>query len=208
MIDLQTLSLFCGAIMLLLITPGPNMAFVMSHGFTYGWRGGLAVALGIGAADVVLTILTAAGVTGLVAAWPPSFDIIRYVGAIYLLWMAWKALQGGTLGENIIAHKVSLSTVFARAVLNSLLNPKALLFFLVFLPQFVTPGKGMIAQQLIVLGLVLTLIALIFHAALGAFGSTLSRWFAGKKRLGKLQPKVLASVLTLMAVRLMVMSRP
>jgi threonine/homoserine/homoserine lactone efflux protein len=192
MIDLQTLSLFCGAIMLLLITPGPNMAFVMSHGFTYGWRGGLAVALGIGAADVVLTILTAAGVTGLVAAWPPSFDIIRYVGAIYLLWMAWKALQGGTLGENIIAHKVSLSTVFARAMLNSLLNPKALLFFLVFLPQFVTPGKGMI----------------IFHAALGAFGSTLSRWFAGKKRLGKLQPKVLASVLTLMAVRLMVMSRP
>ncbi|MCQ3030454.1 LysE family translocator [Pseudomonas syringae] len=208
MIDLQTLSLFCGAVMLLLITPGPNMAFVMSHGFTYGWRGGLAVSLGIGAADIVLTILTATGVTGLVAAWPPSFDIIRYVGAVYLLWMAWKALQGGKPGKNVIDNKVSLRTVFVRSMLNSLLNPKALLFFIVFLPQFVTPSNGMIAQQLIVLGLVLTVIAFVFHAVLGAFGSTINRWFAGKERLGKLQHRVLAAVLTLMAVRLMVMSRP
>ncbi|WP_122664316.1 LysE family translocator [Pseudomonas viridiflava] len=208
MIDLQTLSLFCGAVMLLLITPGPNMAFVMSHGFTYGWRGGLAVALGISAADAVLTVLTATGVTGLVAAWPPSFDIIRYVGAVYLLWMAWKALQGGKLGESHIDNQVSLRTVFVRAMLNSLLNPKALLFFIVFLPQFVTPSKGMIAEQLILLGLVLTAIAFVFHAALGAFGGTIKRWFAGKKRLGRLQPRLLASVLALMAVRLMVMSRP
>lgn len=208
MIDLQTLSLFCGAVMLLLISPGPNMAFVMSHGFTYGWRGGLAVALGISAADAVLTILTATGVTGLVAAWPPSFDIIRYVGAVYLLWMAWKALQGGKLSTSVIEQKVSLRTVFVRATLNSLLNPKGLLFFIVFLPQFVTPSAGTIAQQLIVLGLVLTLIAFVFHAALGAFGGAISRWFAGKSSLGKLQSRVLASVLTLMAVRLMLMSRP
>lgn len=208
MIDLQTLSLFCGAVMLLLITPGPNMAFVMSHGFTYGWRGGLAVALGISAADIVLTVLTATGVTGLVAAWPPSFDIIRYVGAVYLLWMAWKALQGGKLGESHIDNQVSLRTVFIRAMLNSLLNPKALLFFIVFLPQFVTPSTGMIAEQLILLGLVLTVIAFVFHAVLGAFGGTINRWFAGKERLGRLQPRLLASVLTLMAVRLMVMSRP
>lgn len=208
MIDLQTLLLLCGAVMLLLFTPGPNMAFVMSHGFTYGWRGGLAVALGIGAADILLTILTATGVTGLVAAWPPSFDIIRYLGAVYLLWMAWKALQVSKLGKSVIDNKVSLRAVFVRATLNSLLNPKALLFFIVFLPQFVAPAKGEIAQQLIVLGLVLTLIALVFHAVLGACGGTLSRWFAGKQGVGKLQSRLLAGVLTLMAVRLMVMSRP
>lgn len=82
--DLQTLFLYSAAVMLLLVTPGPNMAFVMSHGFSYGWRGGLAVALDISAADIILTILTATGVTGLAAAWPPSFDIIRYVPAAAL----------------------------------------------------------------------------------------------------------------------------
>lgn len=208
MLDLSTLTLFCGAVLLLLVTPGPNMAFVMSHGFSYGWRGGLAVALGISAADVVLTILTATGVTGLVAAWPPSFDIIRYLGAIYLLWMAWKALQTSKPGSSVIDPQVSMRGIFVRAMLNSLLNPKGLLFFIVFLPQFVDPAKGMIAQQLIVLGLVLTLLAFIFHTVLGACGGTLSRWFAGRTRLARLQPRILASVLTLMAVRLMVMSKP
>ena len=208
MLDLSTLTLFCGAVLLLLVTPGPNMAFVMSHGFSYGWRGGLAVALGISAADAVLTILTATGVTGLVAAWPPSFDIIRYLGAIYLLWMAWKALQTGKPGSSVIDPQVSMRGIFVRAMLNSLLNPKGLLFFIVFLPQFVDPAKGMIAQQLIVLGLVLTLLAFIFHTVLGVCGGTLSRWFSGRTRLARLQPRILASVLTLMAVRLMVMSKP
>ena len=73
---------------------------------------------------------------------------------------------------------------------------------------FVAPSEGTIARQLIVLGLVLTVLAFIYHAALGALGSTIRRWFAGKERWGRLQHRVLASVLTLMAVRLLVMSRP
>lgn len=93
MIETSTLLIFAGAVMALLLSPGPNMAFVMAHGMTYGLGGGAAAALGIGLADLILTVLTATGVTAVVTAWPPSFDLIRYAGAAYLLWMAYKAMH-------------------------------------------------------------------------------------------------------------------
>lgn len=208
MIDSATLLVFAAAVLLLLLSPGPNMAFVVTHGVTYGWSGGAVSALGIGVADLVLTILTATGITAVVNSWPPAFDLIRYAGAAYLLWMACKALrQPGTLGLATASH-ASLKTVFAGAMLNSLLNPKALLFFMVFLPQFVVPGKGMVTQQLLLLGGVLTLISLVFHTALGSLGGSVRRLLAQNGRFARWQPLVLATVLILLAVRLVVMTRP
>ena len=208
MIDLSTLLVFSGAVVLLLLSPGPNMAFVISHGVSYGWRGGVASSLGICVADLLLTALTATGVTALVASWPPSFDVIRYAGVIYLLWLVFKTLQKSPGLEAAQVKRVRLGRVFAQAMLNSLLNPKALLFFLVFLPQFVRPESGSIAVQLLVLGGVLTLIAGVFHALLGVFGGALSRFFAGNAQSARLQKWGLASVLMLLAARLALMSRP
>ncbi|CAK9888769.1 LysE family translocator [Pseudomonas fluorescens] len=207
MLDMQTLLIFSAAVTLLLLSPGPNMAFVISHGVSMGWRGGLAAALGISLADLLLTALTASGVTALIAAWPPSFDIIRYCGAVYLLWMAFKLLQPRKAGMGEGRRETSLAAVLLAAMLNSLLNPKALLFFIVFLPQFVVPAKGAVAQQLL-LGLVLSMIALVFHVLLGACGGVLSRRFCGKGRMARLQPRLLASVLALLALRLVLMQRP
>ena len=208
MIDLATLAVFSGAVLLLLLSPGPNMAFVVSHGVTHGWRGGMASALGIGVADVLLTALTATGVTALVASWPPSFDVIRYAGVVYLLWLVFKTLQKRPVPNAGHIDRVPLGRVFLQAMLNSLLNPKALLFFVVFLPQFVRPEAGDIAVQLMVLGGVLTVIAAVFHGLLGIFGGALSRFFARRSQGAWLQKWGLASVLTVLAVRLAVMSRP
>ena len=155
MISLVTLGVFSGAVLLLLLSPGPNMAFVISQGVAHGWRGGIAAALGIGVADLLLTALTAMGVTAVVASWPPAFDLIRCAGVIYLLWLVFKTLQKRpSLGAAHVGS-VALSRVFLQAMFNSLLNPKALLFFMVFLPQFVRPEAGPIALQLLVLGGVL-----------------------------------------------------
>jgi threonine/homoserine/homoserine lactone efflux protein len=208
MIDLATLAVFSGAVLLLLLSPGPNMAFVISHGVSYGWRGGVASSLGICVADVLLTALTASGVTALVASWPPAFDLIRYVGVIYLLWLVFKTLQKNTGLDMAQVRRVRLRHVFVQAMLNSLLNPKALLFFMVFLPQFVRPEAGSIAMQLWVLGGVLTLIAGVFHALLGIFGGAISRAFAGSRHSARLQKWGLATVLMLLAARLAFMSRP
>ncbi len=207
--DLSTLSIFLGAVLLLLLSPGPNMAFVISHGAAYGWRGGVASGLGIGAADIGLTLLTATGVTAVVASWPPAFDLLRYAGVAYLLWLAWKALAGNGALNLVDAVRVPLSTVFVRALYNSLLNPKALLFFMVFLPQFVRPDHGSIALQLVVLGLLLTLVSGIFHTSLGIFGALLARSFSGTTaRFARLQSWLLAAVLLALALRLALLVRP
>lgn len=208
MIELTTLSIFSVAVMALLLSPGPNMAFVMAHGATHGLGGGAAAALGIGLADLILTALTATGITAAVTAWPASFDVIRYAGAAYLLWLAYKALcRPGSFGATMKAQ-TSLRLVFGRAALNSLLNPKALLFFMVFLPQFVDPGKGPVAGQLIVLGCILTMISTVFHALLGAFGGSVHRFLARYSGAARVQSRGLAVVLLLLALRLIAMSRP
>lgn len=208
MIELGTISLFVAAVMVLLMSPGPNMAFVIAHGVAHGWRGGVAAALGIGAADVVLTAVTVAGITPVIAQWPPAFDLIRFAGAIYLLWLAAKALQLPSELAMQTATQRSLSSVALRAMLNSLLNPKALLFFMVFLPQFVDPGHGMVAQQLLLLGGTLTIVSVTFHAALGSAGATVAKLMAGKGNAGRWPARGVALVMLLLAIRLMVMQEP
>lgn len=207
MIELSTLAVFAGAVMVLLLSPGPNMAFVMAHGAAYGPRGGTAAALGIGLADLLLTLLTATGITAAAVAWPPSFDLIRYAGAAYLLWLAYKAMRphGGPGGA--VQKQTSLARVFARATLNSLLNPKALLFFMVFLPQFADPGKGAVSQQLLLLGCVLAVIGVAFHALLGAAGNLAGRTLSDSPIARWIQSYGLAAVFVLLALRLVVMSQ-
>jgi threonine/homoserine/homoserine lactone efflux protein len=209
MISAATLILFFAACLALLLSPGPNMAFVVSHGAAHGPRAGLAAALGIGLADLVYTALTAAGLAAAVAAWPPAFDLIRYAGAVYLLWLAYRTLRlsaqaqpGG--GAATAGHAGGLR-ICARSALNSLLNPKPMLFYMVFLPQFVEPARGHAAWQIVVLGCVLTATSVVFHALLGVLsGSTRKLLGAGA---GKLGSRTLAAVFALLALRLALLSR-
>lgn len=208
MLEPTTLLLFTGAVLLLLMSPGPNMAFVIAHGARYGWRGGVAAALGIGAADLVLTALTAAGLTAAIAQWPPSFDLIRWAGVLYLLWMAYKAIRVRAELPTHAHLQASVRSVCIRAMLSSLLNPKALLFFMVFLPQFVVPGSASITRQIVLLGVVLTLIAIIFHIALGMLGGAIRRLASRNGDAMQWQSRGLAIVLVLLAIRLALTSTP
>ena len=208
MIGLMTLFLFSVAVLTLLLSPGPNMAFVLSHGVACGRRGGLAAAGGIALADVLLTVLTATGITAAVAAWPPSFDVLRYLGAAYLLWLAYIALRSDGA---MVLNQATLPTsgkVFRMAMLNCLLNPKALLFFMVFLPQFVNPQAGSISLQITLLGLWLTLIAFVFHVTLGTFAGQIGQLLERHPSAAAAQRWVLASVLGALALRLLLIERP
>lgn len=206
MISAATLTLFLAACLALLLSPGPNMAFVVSHGAAHGPRAGLAAALGIGLADLVYTALTAAGLAAAVAAWPPAFDVIRYAGAVYLLWLAYK-----TLRLSVRAQPGSAPTghngwrICARSALNCLLNPKAILFYMVFLPQFVEPARGRAAWQIVVLGCLLTATSLVFHSLLGVLSGSTRKLLDA--RAGKLGSRALAAVFALLALRLALLSR-
>ncbi|MEN5315556.1 LysE family translocator [Pseudomonas koreensis] len=206
--DVSNLYLFIVAALLLLIVPGPNMALVTSHGVAYGWRAGLAAALGITLADVLMTLMVSAGLGALVMSWAPAFDLLRWAGACYLLWLAWQALRSAPADSDAQPVQASLRKVFAQATLNSLLNPKALLFFMVFLPQFVSVDAGSVTSQLMFLGLLLALIALVFHALLGLCAGRLhGRMHNGivSRRLGAY---TVAVVMTALAARLLLLNRP
>ena len=175
-IDSATWWLFVGAVLVLLVSPGPNMVFILSHGIAFGARGGIAAAAGIGCADLMMTLLTATGVTAMVAAWPASFDVLRYAGTAYLLYIAFKAIQPKPHGHaRSTPLEPSTLKVFVKAIGGSLINPKPMLFFVVFLPQFVNPQHGAVTSQLAVLGLTLALLAFAFHATLGLFAGHVAR---------------------------------
>ena len=208
MIGLATLSLFLLAVLALFLSPGPNMAFVLSHGVAHGPRGGFAAALGISAADLVHTLFAATGVTALVAAWPPSFDVLRYAGALYLVWLAVQALRSGGLRMGAPAQPAGFGRIVRMALLNNLVNPKALLFFMVFLPQFVDPARGSVPLQLVQLGAVLSMAALAFNTALGACSGQVGRWLQRRPGAARFQSGLLATVMLGLAVRLLFLDRP
>jgi threonine/homoserine/homoserine lactone efflux protein len=207
MIELGTLSLFLVAVLALFLSPGPNMAFVLSHGVALGPRAGFAAGLGIAAADLVHTLCAATGVTALVAAWPPSFDLLRYAGALYLLWLAWQALRSGGASAPARAERAGFAQVLRRAWVNNLVNPKALLFFMVFLPQFVDPARG-VPAQLAVLGVTLSLAGLAFNTALGACSGMIGHWLQRRRGAAGFQRGLLATVMIGLALRLLLIDRP
>ena len=201
--SLQTLLLFVLATLGLLLSPGPNMALVVSQGLAYGPRGGIAVALGIVVADLVLTLLVVAGVAAMLAAWPNSFDVLRFAGAAYLMWLARQAVRRRRGGSLPVAEPRSTRSIVQLSVLTSLLNPKALIFFLLFLPQFVDPNRGQVGLQLTVLGLVLTATAFVFHAGLGILSAKARRLASGQSTSTVWLDRLQAAVFLGIAFRLL-----
>jgi threonine/homoserine/homoserine lactone efflux protein len=173
MISPQTFLLFLGAVMILLITPGPNMAFVLTSGAAYGWRGGVAAAVGIGVVDLVFTLICAFGLAGLLSAYPDMFDAIRWAGAAYLIYLAVTCIRtaGQASKPSTAQAEPSRWAIFLRGLASNIANPKAILFFLVFIPQFIDPGSGPVFAQFVLLGAALAVIGTVFHGSLGAIGA-------------------------------------
>jgi threonine/homoserine/homoserine lactone efflux protein len=169
----ETFLLFLGAVMILMITPGPNMAFVLTSGAAYGWRGGVAAALGIGVVDLVFTLVCAFGLAGLLSAYPAAFDAIRWAGAAYLIYLAFNCIRTArqVSKAGVAEAEPSRWAIFVRGIASNIANPKAILFFLVFIPQFIDPSQGPVFAQFVALGLALAVVGTLFHGSLGAIGA-------------------------------------
>jgi threonine/homoserine/homoserine lactone efflux protein len=207
MITLTTLCTFLLAVLTLFASPGPNMAFVLSHALAHGPRGGLAAAVGIGVADLVLTAASCAGITAVVASWPPSFDLIRFGGAAYLMWLAYCAVRAPGKAVLLGAQSGDMFRIARMAMLNCLLNPKALLFFIVFLPQFVDTSRADVPQQLALLGMILSLFSVVFNTVLSVFSGQIGAIIKRRRGEGNAQGWLLAGVFSALAVRLLLLQR-
>lgn len=140
MFGTHDLLLFVVAGLLLNVTPGPDMLYVMGRSATQGWRAGLAAALGIGAGCFVHILAGAVGLSALLAASATAFTVLKIVGAIYLCYVGVSLLRSSkasALANDVQLAPARLSAVFMQGFLTNALNPKVALFFLAFVPQFI-----------------------------------------------------------------------
>ncbi|WP_375450853.1 LysE family translocator [uncultured Devosia sp.] len=152
--DLPVILAFALAAFVLAITPGPDMALQMSRTINYGRAHGFATAAGAMTGIVVHTTLVALGISVLIVAAPTAFWLLKIAGAVYLLWLAWQAIMHGG-GLRLAARAARMPTLgesFATGVGINLLNPKVLLFFMTFLPQFVDRHDAAAPAKLFFLG--------------------------------------------------------
>ncbi|MBL7253656.1 leucine efflux protein LeuE [Paractinoplanes lichenicola] len=176
----------------IILLPGPNSIFVLSVGARLGVRAGYRAAAGVFLGDTVLMVLSAAGVASLLRTYPPLFLVIKYAGAAYLLWVGFGIVRGGwrkwrDRGEPGAAPQLEepaeARSPFRRAAVISLLNPKAILFFVSFFIQFVEPGYAHPALSFLVLGAVVQLFSALYLSALIFGGRFLAGQFQRRRRL-------------------------
>lgn len=207
MIDLSALPVFLVAVTALLVVPGPDFVLISSQSVSRGARFGVACSLGIFVAGIVQTLLVAIGLGKVMETWPLVATIVRLVGAAYLAYLGTKLLLVWYRRRAIPEHTTPAATQSVTALLvvgliNNLLNPKALLFFSVFIPQFVDPSIGSPSAQIAIWGGLLSLLALTYNILLSLLFSAVRSLRIDVPRLQKHGQGVLGVLFLLLAARL------
>ncbi|CRL49690.1 LysE family translocator [Pseudomonas sp. URMO17WK12:I11] len=198
--------LFFMALAVVYLLPGPDMILLLQTGARQGKGAALATAVGLGIARGCHVALAALGLAALFKAAPWTFDVVRLAGAAYLLWMGIQCLRTTMLpnlnGTETTAVKPRWSASIQRGLLTNLLNPKALLFCSVLLPQFIDPHAGSVLRQFAILGMVLVSVGFLFDSAYALVGAALGRWLQRSPSAQRLQQWLFGSLLIGFAVRL------
>jgi threonine/homoserine/homoserine lactone efflux protein len=176
MIDLSALPVFLAAVAALLAVPGPDFFLITSQSVSHGARFGAACSAGIFLAGVLQTLLVAVGLGQIMETWPLVAAAVRLVGAIYLAYLGTKLLLAWCRRNEVPDHGIASParpprTLLLVGLVNNLLNPKALLFFSVFIPQFVEPGLGSPTVQIAIWGGLLSLVGFAYNLFLSAMFS-------------------------------------
>lgn len=188
----------------MVLTPGPNMLYLVSGTLTQGRRAGLVSLEGVACGFGCYLLATVAGLSAIFAAVPDVYAAMRYAGAAYLLWLAWKALRPG--GPPLFQPRElptdSTPRLFGMGLLTNLLNPKVAVLYVSLLPQFVDPAREDVAMQSLLLGLTQIAISLTVNTGIVMGAATIARWFAGRPAWLRLQRLVMGSVLGVLALRI------
>ena len=210
---LETLIAFFGVAVILALTPGPDNIFVLLQSAQRGWRAGLAVVVGLCAGILVHTAAVALGLAALFAASAVAFTVLKFCGAAYLAYLAWGALRAPATASSQddapppAASPVSLWRMAERGMVMNLTNPKVLVFFLAFLPQFADPALGGVAPQLMVLGMVFMLATLLVFGAIACFSGVFGTLLQRSARAQTVLNRVAGLVFLGLAVRLATVDR-
>jgi threonine/homoserine/homoserine lactone efflux protein len=173
------IALFLAASALLAIAPGPDIVTVLTRGISQGRMAGFAAALGFAAGCLFHTALAALGVAAIIRSSPVAFDLVRYAGAAYLIWIGIQAIRHrDTFSMQAAGGRAALTTIFRQSVIGNALNPKVTLFFLSLLPQFVDEKAGSVGMQMAILGVVFMAVTVVVFGAVALF----SGWIGDRLR--------------------------
>ena len=172
-----TLTFFAASVLLALV-PGPDNVFVLLHSAVHGRRAGMLVVLGLCSGLLFHTAAVALGLAAVFAASATAFTVLKLCGAGYLVWLAWGTWRAPVgMHETGSTPALSARQTYVRGVLMNLTNPKVAIFFLAFLPQFADPARGALAGQILFLGGVFILAALLTFGAIAYFAASFGQAF-------------------------------
>ncbi|MFC0506074.1 LysE family translocator [Micromonospora costi] len=188
----------------LVLTPGPNMVYLVSRSVTQGRRAGLISLVGVAAGFGIYLVAAVAGIATVFVLVPALYTAVKLGGAAYLLWLAWRALRPGGASPFTPAPlpPERPRRLFTMGLVTNLLNPKIAILYVSLLPQFVDPHRGHVAAQSLVLGVTQISIALTVNALIVLTAGTLATFFARRPLWLRVQRWVMGSVLGALAVRI------
>jgi threonine/homoserine/homoserine lactone efflux protein len=206
--DLPILLAYGVGVIILTFTPGPDMTFFLGRTLAQGVSGGFAAMAGASTGLLVHSMLVAFGLSALILASPAMFLILKIVGALYLLWLAVDAIRNGSaLRMQGKTGAKPLRQVFLQGLGINLLNPKIIIFFLTFLPQFVQPSDPHASGKLLFLGVMFVVIALPFTVPMILGASYLTHWLKRNPRVTRVIDWLFASVFGAFAVTILLTQR-
>ncbi|WP_369349437.1 MULTISPECIES: LysE family translocator [Stenotrophomonas] len=194
----------------MVLTPGPNMLYLISRSICQGRSAGLISLGGVALGFLVYLACAALGITALLMAVPHAYDVLRLAGAAYLLYLAWQALRPGGRSPfqlRMLNHD-SPRRLFGMGLFTALLNPKIAVMYLSLLPQFIQPhGHGSVMAQSVVLGLVQIATSVSVNALIVLAAGSIATFLAGRPRWQTVQRGLMGTVLGALAVRMLVDAR-
>jgi len=211
MVSHTNLAAFALVALGMVLTPGPNMVYLLSRSIMQGRRAGLISLCGVILGFFFYMVCAAFGLTALLLAVPYAYEAIQWAGAAYLLYLAWSAVKPGA--RSVLTPRTDLMPdgprkLFTMGFVTNLLNPKIAILYLSLLPQFIDPAQGHLLLQGITLGLVQIGISFTVNLAIVCTAGTIAGWFAMRPAWLGVQRWLMASVLTALAVRLALDRRP
>lgn len=204
MVSLSALLAFAGVALVMVLTPGPNMAYLVSRSIAQGRAAGLVSLVGVATGFLVYMLLAAFGITALLLAVPLAYDAIRIAGAIYLGWMAWNALKPGGRSPFQIRDLApdSPRKLYMMGLFTSLLNPKVAALYLSLLPQFVDQTHGNVLGQTLVLGATQIVVSVAVNTVWIVLAGSVASFLLRKPWWAQAQRWFMGTVLGLLAVRM------
>ncbi len=196
--------LFFSAAFAINISPGPDLIYILSRTIAQGRKIGIASSLGVCSGALFHVFAAALGLSAILATSAIAFSIVKYIGAAYLIYLGWQALRSNGISFDTPkkGKKISVWTAYKQGVLIDIFNPKVAIFFMAFLPQFIRPNMGSTSAQMLFLGFLVILVAIVVEFFIVITASQTTQYFRNNRKSAIWLDRLLGSILIGLGLRL------